>query len=484
MLAVVQKVLQETCQLTPQDVVVVGVSGGPDSLTLMMLLHRLNWRMVVAHLNHQLRPSANAEEEGVRRWAEQIGATFVSQRVNVAAYARDYSIGAESAARSQRYYFLFEQAAKVQAKAVLVAHTADDQVETVLMHLLRGSGKKGLCGMKVVSLPNEWSRTIPLVRPLLSVWRSQILAFLARENIVPFVDESNFDMTYTRNRIRNVLIPDLESYNRSIRKLIWQTAQILTAEEDFMQTQEEIAWQDTVRYLDSERVGFDLEKFRNLHQALRRRLILRAYRELYPGLDSLEFPQVENIIHTLLAPQVARSRINRLVNCLRDYDIGYLVKRFELPPDTEYPQLERKDPLALPFAGSLRLKGKWVLRIEQVNEQPYFVMQEREVGRWEAWLDFEVCKAGLILRAPQKGDRFAPLSMGGKTSKLSDIFINRKVPIYVRRLYPLVCNEQDILWVPGYTVSHFAQLKPNSQSAIHLQFEQVEGEVPDSRLES
>ncbi|MCX8061172.1 MAG: tRNA lysidine(34) synthetase TilS [Anaerolineales bacterium] len=460
----------------------MGVSGGPDSLTLMMLLHKLNWRMVIAHLNHQLRPSAEEEEEGVRRWAEQLGAMYVSQRVDIAAYARTYSLSTEDAARYYRYCFLFEQAEKAQAKAVLVAHTADDQVETVLMHLIRGAGKKGLTGMKVLSLPNEWSRTIPLVRPLLSVWRSQIMDFLAQEKIVPFIDESNFDDTYTRNRIRNRLIPDLETYNPSIRKLIWQTAQILAAEEDFMQTQEELAWQKTVSYLDPEMVGFDLEKFRNLHPAIRRRLILRAYRILYPGLESLDFSQVENIHNTLLAPHVERSRINRLVNCLRDYEIGYLIRKFALPPDSGYPQLQSKEPIPLPFTGRVSLKGKWVLRIEQVSEQPNLALQKQKIDRWEAWLDFEACEGGLVLRSPQEGDRFAPLSMGGKTIKLSDIFINRKVPIYVRRAYPLVCNERDILWVPAYTISHFAQLTPSCERAIHLRFEQVEIEDTDSHL--
>lgn len=474
MLALVRKILQETCHLEPQDVLLIGVSGGPDSLTLMMLLHELNWRMVVAHLNHQLRPTANQEEDGVCHWAEQIRATFVSRRIDVAAYARAKSISIEEAARYQRYRFLFEQAERYQAKAILVAHTADDQVETVLMHLLRGAGKQGLIGMKVFSLPNEWSKTIPLVRPLLSVWRSQIREYLSGLNIEAFIDESNFDDTYTRNHIRNHLIPFLERYNPSIRKLIWQTAQILTSEEAFMQWQEEVAWEETVSYCDSEMVGFNLEKFRQLHQALQRRIIRRAYQVLYPGVENLEFSQVENVRNTLLAPRVTRRKINRLLNCLRDYDQGYLLQRFALPPEQGYPQLSSREVLALPVLGSMYLNKGWILHVEQVSDRPFHAMQQKKVGRFEAWLDFEASKEGLFVRPPKAGDRFAPLSMEGRTIKLSDIFINRKVPIYVRRLYPLICNSGMILWVPGYTISHFAQLTPDSQAAVHLFLEQVE----------
>lgn len=369
------------------------------------------------------------------------------------------------------------------AKAVLVAHTADDQVETVLMRLLRGAGTQGLIGMRVVSLPNEWSKTIPLVRPLLSIWRSQIMDYLKRHKIEPFFDETNFDPTYTRNRIRHSLIPDLERYNPSICKLIWQTAQILADEEEFMQTQEERAWQETVCYRNAEMVGFDLEKFRHLPQALRRRLVRRAYQVLYPGIDPLEFAQVENVVNTLLAPQVARRRINRLVNCLRDYEVGYLLMRFALPPDRDYPQLPNREELAVPLSGNLRLSDGWILRAEMVSEQPYQAMQQHKGDRFEAWLDMQVCQEGLWIRPPRKGDRFAPLSMGGRTNKISKIFIDRKVPIYVRARYPLIVNQQAILWVPGYTISHFGRLTPESQAAVYLRLEQTRDESENSTFE-
>lgn len=468
MLSDIQRVLQELCHLEPRDLVVVGVSGGPDSLALMMLLQELDWNLLIAHLNHLLRPTANEEEEGVRILAREMGYSFTSQRIDVAAYAKENSLTIEEAARHCRYRFLFGEAVKSQAKAVLVAHTADDQAETVLMRLLRGAGSRGLSGMRMVSLPNQWSDTIPLVRPLLTVWRSQILEYLSQKGREPFIDQSNFDPAYTRNRIRNSLLPALEKYNPSIRKLLWQTAQLLADEEEVLQVQEELAWKQTIQVLASDVIGVNLSQFRNLPQAMRRRLICRAYQCLYPLGATLEFLQVEEIVNTLLTRRIAQRSINKLLTCFTDLEYGYLVKSDARPPDRGFPQLRDQETLILPERGSLTVDERWILHIEQVVGQPYLEMRKSARHAFEAWLDFEVCKNGLFIRTPSPGDRFAPLSMGGKTAKLSDIFINRKVPRWLRKTYPLVCNGTEILWLPGYTISHSARLTPDSQVAVHL----------------
>ncbi len=467
MLAVLRKVLQEICHFDPQDRLIVAVSGGPDSLALMTLLHQMDWNMMVVHLNHQLRPSADAEEEGVRKWALQMGAGFTSRRVNVKEYAREHALSIEEAARHCRYRFLFEQAQQHQARAVLVAHTADDQVETVLMRLMRGTGSEGLKGMNVVSLPSQWSSTIPLVRPLLSVWRVQIMEYLQEKGLTPFTDESNLDNTYTRNRIRNTLIPYLETFNPAIRKLLWQTAQLLGDEEEVLRTQEEIAWQDAVKDCSAEMIGVDLFKFKSYPQALRRRIVRRAWKELYGDLVDLKFLPVEKVIDTLLAKRVGKHPISTKLLCLITAETGYLVKGEETLPTLGFPQLGTQGILSVPEAGFVRLNEQWVLKVERVSDQPYLAMQQSKENRFEAWLDSDSCRK-LFLRTARAGDRFAPLSMQGRSAKLSDIFINRKIPVWVRKAYPLICSEAEIVWVPGYTISHFAQLTPKSQEAVHL----------------
>jgi len=228
------------------------------------------------------------------------------------------------------------------------------------------------------------------------------------------MDETNRETIYTRNRIRNDLLPYLETYNPSIRKLIWQTSQLLAAEEEVLQTQEELAWQETVLSSTATSVGINLEKFRQHPQAIRRRIIRRAWSALYPDFTELEFSHVETVIQTLLAPRVSRRKISKWLICLRDYEQGYLLKPGVFPSAWEYPQLQKDEVFSLPLSGSLRINKEWVLQTKLICEQLEDVTRQGRMNRFEAWLDFEVCKKGMYVRPPRAGDRFAPLSMKAK----------------------------------------------------------------------
>src|SRR4030067_3134889 len=186
MLRCLEGILLDECQLEPTRKVLIGVSGGPDSLCLLDVLTQLGYPLVVAHFNHQLRPEAQLEAEQVRRFAESHGLSFVMGERDGRSFAREQRLSLEEAARVARYRFLFEQTEESGAQAVAVAPTADDQVETVLMHLLRGSGLAGLKGMSPRATPNSWSQTIPPVRPLLGVGRSEGLAYCEERGLKPF----------------------------------------------------------------------------------------------------------------------------------------------------------------------------------------------------------------------------------------------------------------------------------------------------------
>jgi tRNA(Ile)-lysidine synthase len=162
MLDRIANILQHECQLYEENKLVVGVSGGPDSLCLLYALSQLGYVITAVHVNHGLRPEADQESEQVRQFAFGLGIDFIACRIDVRAYSREGSTSIEAAARDLRYRALFEQAKISGASAVVVGHNADDQVETILMHLLRGSGLAGLRGMEIRALPNAWSEDIPL----------------------------------------------------------------------------------------------------------------------------------------------------------------------------------------------------------------------------------------------------------------------------------------------------------------------------------
>ena len=216
MLDHISQTITRNCYIDGVSPVLVGVSGGPDSICLLDLLHRLRINLVVAHFHHGIRPDAHFDEELVKRAALSYGIPFVPGGEPVPEFAQSHNLSIEEAARIMRYRFLFEHAESWGCQAVAVAHNADDQVETILMHLLRGSGLVGLKGMTFRVLPNPWSDSIPLIRPFLGTWRSEIETYCTARELVTVLDRTNLDTRLFRNRLRHELIPELETFGLDI----------------------------------------------------------------------------------------------------------------------------------------------------------------------------------------------------------------------------------------------------------------------------
>ena len=212
--------------------VVVGVSGGPDSMALLHAMTELNLSPVAAYYNHGLREEADQEAEFVRKTADSLGVPFREESGDVRLFSDEGGLSIEEAARILRYQFLFKMAVDLHAGAVAVAHHADDQVETVLMKLLRGTGMKGMLGMQPVGLPNQWSESIPLIRPFLGIWKEQILEYLNENQISTLTDPSNAELIFRRNKIRHELVPFLENITPGFRQRLLQTANILKADDN------------------------------------------------------------------------------------------------------------------------------------------------------------------------------------------------------------------------------------------------------------
>ena len=230
-----ETILRDQCGLDPSRPVLAGVSGGPDSLCLLDILHTAGYRVIVAHFNHQMRPEASQEADSVSVRAGRLGLPFVSDCADVRAYAEAHGLSLEEAARMLRYEFLFAAARQHAAQAVAVGHTADDQVETVLMHFLRGAGLSGLKGMEYRMLLPVFDRQIPLVRPLLSLWRADTESYCREHALVPHYDASNADQAFFRNRLRHTLLPELEKYNPRFKESVLRSAQALQGDYSALQ---------------------------------------------------------------------------------------------------------------------------------------------------------------------------------------------------------------------------------------------------------
>src|SRR5688572_30367025 len=230
MLENIQSILRDQCGLSRGQPVVAGVSGGPDSLCLMSVLRKAGYPVIVAHFNHKLRPDSDTDANIIERTAARLNLRSVIESRDVRAYAEEEKLSIEEAARIMRYRFLMKQAHRSNAQAVAVGHTADDQVETVLMHFIRGAGLTGLKGMNYRTIIHMFDPQIPVVRPLLDMWREETIVYCAANGLRPRHDPSNASLDFFRNRLRHLLIPTLESYNPRFREVLWRTSRSLAGD--------------------------------------------------------------------------------------------------------------------------------------------------------------------------------------------------------------------------------------------------------------
>lgn len=449
-----------------QEKLVVGVSGGPDSLVLLHLLAQTLQReqLIVAHLDHGLRPSSAAEAQ--RLAATAFGLCFFTERTDVAELARGRRLSLEEAGRIARYNFLARVAQSVGAPAVVVGHNADDQAETVLMHLLRGSGLTGLQGMRPVSrlpvAPDLW-----LWRPLIHVTREEIELYVAEHGLEPVRDESNTDPGFLRNRLRHELLPTLERYNPQVRRRLAEMADLVAADEVTLQAMTDEAWRNVVMAESESRVKLRREDWRDLPLALRRRVLRRAIATVQPELRDVGFSTLE------AARQIAerkpagslRADLPGGVALLAGYDS--IVMFTEQHEESGYPQLPAAGQhYVLTVPGVVALAEGWQITSEWVE-----TWREEDVRHnRDPWTAFITHPSGtpLIVRGRRPGERMRPLGLGGE-KKLKEIMIDRKIPVDLRRRWPIVTNNEHALWVTGHVLDDRAQVMPvNEQGVVRL----------------
>ena len=471
MLSELDVTLHRKCGIKADQLLLVGVSGGPDSLCLAHALHALGSPMVIAHLNHALRPEADEEAQLVADFADRLGVPFHLERADVRAFAENQRLSLEEAARLQRYEFLFRQAGRCGAQAVVTAHNADDQVETVLMHLLRGAGLAGLGGMAFRSLPNSWSAEIPLVRPLLGVWRTQVLEYIKQHSLVPNLDASNLDVRFFRNRLRHELIPYLETYQPNLGKRLWQTADILR--EDYRSLGQLIdqGWDDFRVREGSGWLQIDPTRLAAWPLGVQRHVLRRAFGQLHPGLRDIDYAVVDRALQALEEPR-RYGRIDLAAGLALVFEPGrvFLVKGGEPLPAGEWPQMALASHLRLEIPGEVDLSAGWRLSAEIVvleNEAQRLAIRSN-ADPYLAWLDLAVVDLPLVLRPRRPGDRFQPLGMASGSIKVSDYMINCKLPQRARAAWPLVCTGETIAWVPGGGPGEIFRVQGNTCKAICL----------------
>ncbi len=465
---------QLKCELDLKTPILIGVSGGADSLALLHGLNRLGYRLVVAHLDHALRAESADDAEFVRQMAESLGLPFSSQRVDVHELAEREHLSLEEAARTVRYQFLFSKARDVGAQAVAVAHHADDQVETVLMHLLRGAALSGLSGMAYRAVMPVWDAEIPLVRPLLDLWREDIETYIAEIGWRAREDLTNRDTTYFRNRLRHELIPELESYNPRFKEVLWRMANVLGEEDRYLTRLADQAWDKCLIDQTDDRVELNHDAFLSLEKPQQRRLLRKAVGLLRPDLRDMGFEVVERGLAFIETPSESGeidlvSRLNLVV-----VEDRLVVKTWQAErPEFSQPLLPFQDFVAELIPGKpLLLKHGWQLLVSSSEAAPVDALRRAEkLPENEVWLDADKVSMPLVVRNRESGERWAPLGLEGHSQKLSDFFINEKVPAYLRDRWPLVCDQNQVIWIPPMRPADGCQVTGETKKIIHLRLE-------------
>ncbi|MBN2119030.1 MAG: tRNA lysidine(34) synthetase TilS [Anaerolineales bacterium] len=485
MLENIQTILQDHCKLSRDHPIVVGVSGGPDSLCLMSVLRKTGYRVIVAHLNHKLRPDADADANLVEQTAARLNLVSVIENGDVRAFADQEKLSIEEAARLVRYRFLMQQAHRFDAQAVAVGHTADDQVETVLMHFIRGAGLAGLKGMSYRTVIPMFDPELPIVRPLLETWREETVVYCAANGFRPRYDPSNASLDFFRNRLRHLLIPVLETYNPRFREAVCRTARSLESDYEILASALDDVWRACVVQENAGFITFNAALLTQQSLGLQRNLIRRAIERLHPDELNLNYAVLERASTFISGnPALARMDLTGGVHLLREEALIYVVTDNVTLPIERWPQMpDESSTIPLKIPSQLTLSGDWKLNCELWNIASLALEQARaNDDPFQAWVDARGISDALELRVRQEGDRFQPLGMDGHEMKLSDFFINVKLPQRARDRWPLLCIGEKVVWVPGYRPAHPFRLTESTRQALYFSMTRAEYSEDESQM--
>ena len=442
--------------------VVVALSGGADSVALLHVLLELQTRdeltlVAAAHFNHQLRTEADADERFCSALASSVGVRFERGGADVRALAREQKRSIEDAARRARYGFLGEVAARLGADGVAVGHTRDDQAETFLLRLLRGAGTRGLAGIR--------PRAGLIIRPLIDVRRLDLRGYAAERGLAFREDATNADVSIPRNRVRHELIPYLErEFSPGIVEVLAREAASAREDEEKLQA-DAIDLARSIVLTDTAHTAplVDADQLKALHPALGARVAREALARL--GSDRfIGFDHIQRFLAFIDAPDGAALSLPGQQAVRRG-------RWIELRPEPDRSLQARTEfhfPLSIPGEVVLDPQG-WAVSA-----------QWGWPGRSGSGLECVITapKLPLCVRSRRPGDRFQPPGMGGRSKKLQDYLVDRKVAKAERDLLPLVVDGDDrIVWIVGHAVSEDFRAGTPSNGVIFLKARHLGGEV-------
>lgn len=408
------------------DAIVVGVSGGPDSMALLYILNefkeKMNLRLICAHVNHNTRKETIKEEEYIREYCKKNKIIFETIKIN--SWGDD---NFENEARSVRYNFFEELIDKYKAKYLMTAHHADDLIETILMRIVRGSTLKGYSGFSKVVNKGKYK----IVRPLITLTKDEIIDFNKKNNIKYFIDSTNNENKHTRNRYRHVVLPFLKSENPNVHKKFIKFSETLLENSNYIDKeankQFNRVFQDGILYID---------KFVQLDKVIQTKIIYNILEKIY-GDDLLIIGDTHvELIFDLINSTKSNSIVHLPNNIIIMKAYNELSFNYDDEIYDEY-EIELNDLVNLP-------NGKIIERVTESNDTSNYTIR----------LNSEDVKLPLYVRNRREGDKMIVKGLNG-TKKVNEIFINEKIKTTDRKTWPIVLDaEEKVVWIPGLKKSN------------------------------
>ncbi|MGE5328443.1 MAG: tRNA lysidine(34) synthetase TilS [Deltaproteobacteria bacterium] len=440
------------------DRIVVGVSGGPDSLCLLYSLNELKEKLgielFVVHINHCIRgESANQDELFVNNYAHELGLEVHSERIPVKQIAKKDKLSIEEAGRAARYDCFQKYLKLLGANKIAVGHNMNDNVETFLINLIRGTGLEGLKGIEPIR--------DNIIRPLIETGRDEIENYCKEKGLKPRTDETNVDPAFTRNRIRNGLIPYIkENFNPNIINSINRTVEIIYNENLFTAIVSEGYYNGCLISDDEDSIKINIDKFNELHAAVRKRIVRRVLGKLKGSTKGIEKIHVEQVLE--LARKAKTGKVCRFggdVEAKIEYEsLIFLKKKPESSKDFCY-NIDIPGEIEIPELNAyLSIKVVNIRDIKEINNKSSICLLDRKK------LD------GLLqIRNRRMGDRINPYGMKG-TKKLKDFFIDEKIIIEQRNKIPVIADEQEIIWIIGERYSEKYKITKETEEVVILEY--------------
>jgi tRNA(Ile)-lysidine synthase len=470
LLRIVEETVTAYGMLKEKDSVVVGVSGGPDSVALLHVLGalapRFSLKLGIAHLNHCLRQNDSDKEAAfVETLSDRLGLPFHIYKEDVHEYQIKNKLSLEEAARRVRYTFLNRIAETNRYNKIALGHHSDDNAELVLMNLFRGSGPLGLSGIPPV-------RDGKIIRPLIKLNRSEIIDYLNQNRLKYVSDASNMDTKYLRNRVRHKLIPLLKTdYNPKISETLNRLSSIMLSEEAWIEDVIHPLFEKSVLNVQDDRITFSVSMLDPLHTAALRRILRKAISRIKGDLRRISFANIDAVQRLLeKGPAYGRLDLPDRIRIQRRGDV-LLISREK----STLRNLDVESGHLKPFVFEYKIAKPESIFIKEIGAHLEFTEMSTETmpdycsaGRYTGFFDQDTLSFPMVVRNYRPGDIFRPMGVGGM-QKLKKFFIDKKVPRNERTKCPILLSRGKIIWVVGHRADESVKMTPSTRNVLKVE---------------